>query len=305
MAEIYKFDKMPEADIVVNYVNTRLRKGLNTNLYIIGLSGTGKSSVSIRLAELIHGERDEESKPEITIVDSLLEMIKAIRKSKTGDIIIIEEVSVLFSSRRAMTGENVSIAKVLDTCRKKELCLISNAPLWNSIDSHMRALGHIIIETLRVNKTDKVVVSKFHRLQTNPLTSKTYRHTMQRDGADVARMFTKMPSKDRWDNYEKQKDEFMDELYEQLEVEQNIKNKKREIKTGTYKYGMRGLSEKQTQMLKARDVDKISWKAFREMFEYSSQDGARKMYKEAKEKEKILKSQNEKSEVVVTARPSS
>jgi Cdc6-like AAA superfamily ATPase len=295
MAETYNFDEMPEADIVVNYVNTRLNKGLNTNIYIIGLSGTGKSSTSLRVGELINDTRDEDNKPNITVVDSLLELIKAIRTSKSGDIIIIEEVSVLFSSRRAMTGENVSISKVLDTCRKKELCLISNAPLWPSIDSHMRALGHIIIETLRVNKTDKVVVSKFHRLQTNPLYAKTYRHTMQRDGVDVARMFTRMPSRERWEAYEKQKDKFMDELYEQLEGEQVAKDKKRERQMGIYKYGLRGLSEKQTQMIKAVEVDKLSWDNFREMFEYSNVKNAKNGYKEAKEKQKILKSQNEKN----------
>tara|TARA_R100001530_G_scaffold112862_2_gene79841 strand:- start:2146 stop:3024 length:879 start_codon:yes stop_codon:yes gene_type:complete len=292
MAEVYDFENMPEADVVLNHINTRYKKGLNSNIYIIGLSGSGKSSTSIRLAELLFKSRDE--KPSITIVDSLLELLRAIRSSKNGDIVVIEEVSVLFPSRRAMAAENVSIAKVLDTCRKKELCLISNAPLWNSIDSHMRALGHILIETLRVNKTEKVVVSKFHRLQTNPLSSKTYRHTMQRDGRDVARMFTRMPSIERWRDYENQKDKFMDELYERLEGEQEFKNKKMERAMGIYKFGMLGLSEKQKEMIKLIEVDKVSWEEFRNTFEYGSIHTAQSGYREAKKKEKIVKSKTEK-----------
>lgn len=218
------YSKIPESDVIVDRIIERFNKGLNTNLYIIGLSGTGKSSTSIRLGELIDIEFKKNLK--ISIVDSLLELIRAIRNSKEGDIIIIEEVSVLFPSRRAMAADNVSIGKVLDTCRKKRLIIISNAPIWGSIDSHMRAMGHFLIETLRINKTQNVVVSKFHRLQTNPLSGKTYRHTLQRGGRDVSRMFTKMPSKEKWDSYEQQKDIFMDELYQRLENEQNIKQKK-------------------------------------------------------------------------------
>ena len=194
-----------------------------TNDWLI-THNTGKSSTSIRLSELLNEEGKEERK--ITIVDSLLELLRAIRNSKEGDIIIIEEVSVLFPSRRAMAKENVNIGKVMDTCRKKRLIIISNAPIWGSIDSHMRAMGHLLVETLKINKTYGVVVSKFHRLQTNPMSGKTYRHTMQREGRDVSRMFTRMPDKERWDNYEDQKDKFMENLYLQLEHEQNKKKKK-------------------------------------------------------------------------------
>ncbi len=214
----------PESDIVVNHVNNRLRKGLNTNLYVIGLSGTGKSSTSQRLGELLKESREGETK--IYIADSLLGLLKAIRSSKEKDVIIIEEVSVLFPSRRAISIENVAIGKVMDTIRKKLLCIISNAPIWGSIDSHMRAMGHILIETLRINRTKKIVVSKFHRLQTNPGSGKTYKHTMRRGDREVQRMFTRMPGLKQWAEYEKQKEVFMDELYEELLHRQNKKKEK-------------------------------------------------------------------------------
>ena len=74
----------PESDIVVNHVNNRLRKGLNTNLYVIGLSGTGKSSTSQRLGELLKESREGETK--IYIADSLLGLLKAIRSSKKKEV---------------------------------------------------------------------------------------------------------------------------------------------------------------------------------------------------------------------------
>ncbi len=228
MNERIDFDKIPEADLILKGIKNRNKQGLNSNVFIIGLSGTGKSSTSLRLAEKIQKQRLEDTGIEhkIYICDSLLELLRAVRGSKTEGIVIIEEVSVLFGSRRAMAGENVAIGKVLDTCRKRRLTIISNAPIWTSIDAHMKAMGNFLVETLRINTREKVVISKFFRLQPNPSSGKVYTHRMQRHGLDVSRMFTRMPDQELWDAYEKQKDIFMDKLYQKLEVEQLVKEKK-------------------------------------------------------------------------------
>lgn len=219
------FDNVPEADVVLKYINARFRIGLGTNIFIIGLSGTGKSSASIRIGELVIQSRTKEEL-KLFIVGSLIELLESIKQSKEGDIIVIEEVSVLFPSRRAMGSENLAIAKIFDTIRKKRLCLISNAPLWNSVDNHMKSMCHILIQTLNVYKTQGVVVSKFYRLQTEPSTGKIYRHTMTRKGKDVQRMITRMPNKERWTQYEKEKEDFMNNLYENLKQKQIKKEAK-------------------------------------------------------------------------------
>ncbi len=240
------YSTMPECDVLVNHINKRYSKGLNTNIYVIGLSGTGKSSTSQRISEVISETRDWEI--QVNIVDSFLGLLRAVRSSKPGDVIIIEEVSVLFPSKRAMAEENVNVGKVLDTCRKKKICIISNAPLWPSIDSHMRAMGHLLVETLKINIKHQVVISKFHRLQTNPLTGKTYRHTMQRNGRDINRLVTKKPNQKKWDAYEKSKDEFMDELYKMMEFKQNNKKQKLDREMGVVQPKVEQLSEKELQV---------------------------------------------------------
>ncbi len=267
---------MLEADLVVRHINHRLSKGLNSNVFVIGLSGTGKSSTSLRLGELIGESR--KSKPEIFIVDSLLGLLKALRKTKEGDVIVIEEVSVLFPSRRAMAVENVNIGKVMDTCRKRQITIISNAPLWGSIDSHMRGMGHLLIETLRINRTEGVVISKFHRLQTNPLSSKTYRHTMTRDGIDVSRMFTRMPNKERWEQYEDEKDKFMEELYNTLEAQQLKKKKKLEKEMEVIKPKIEDLTALELQVHQHVNVSGMT-----------QADTARKMGKDPAQINRIVK----------------
>jgi len=112
------FSNIPESDSIVNYIVDRNRKGLYTLCLVTGLPGTGKSSVSIRLAELTSLKLHDENRiTEDCIVDSLLGFLKRLRKvKKPGEIIIIEEISVLFGSRRSMAIENIAIGRVLDTC---------------------------------------------------------------------------------------------------------------------------------------------------------------------------------------------
>ena len=217
--ETMNYDNMPEADVVVNYISKRKKQGLYTLTFISGLPGSGKSSQCQRVAELVSIELTGENKiTENNIFDDLLGLLEFIQKADPKDVNIgvIEEVSVLFPSRRAMASDNVAIGKILDTARKKEIILFANAPIWTSIDSHLRALGNVYMETLRINKTDMVVVSKALRLQTNPGSGKTYFHWMTRNGAEVQRIFTRKPNSEVWAKYEDKKDKFMDRLYEQL-----------------------------------------------------------------------------------------
>ena len=241
------FSKFIEADMVVRDVIHRYKvKKMGSVVYIIGLSGTGKSSTSQRTAELITERCAYE--PQTYLVDSLLTFLDALIKSKLGDIIVIEEISVLFPSRRAMSGENLAIAKVLDTVRKKQLCIIANAPIWNSIDSHMRAMGNILIETLKIRRGEDVVVSKCHRLQTNPSSGKTYRHSYQRTGREVKLMYTKMPNSERWAEYERRKDEFMLKLYENLKAKAIKKDKQENKLVENVKPSIKELTAKELQV---------------------------------------------------------
>jgi hypothetical protein len=223
-----KYEKIPESDVITKYVKRRFGKGLGTNIFVIGLPGTGKSSTSLRYGELIaeelHGDYEITAR---NVADSLLEVLDFVMQIKRkGEILIIEEASVLFPSTRAMSSENLSIAKIFDTIRKKQVILISNAPLIKRIDGHMRSLGHVLVETLRIDRTNEVVISKPLRMQTNPGSGKTYFHRFQRDGREVHRTFTRKPNVKVWEDYERKKDLFMKDLYYQLKKKQEMKIKK-------------------------------------------------------------------------------
>ncbi|RPI76026.1 MAG: sigma-70 family RNA polymerase sigma factor [Ignavibacteriales bacterium] len=227
------YSKIQEAPLLLKFINKRNRKGLSTMVFVIGLRGSGKSSLCQRLGQLIKEQRPE---AEISIVDSLLELLKAIRKSKEGDIIVIEEITVLFPSRRSMSGENVAISKVLDTIRKKQLIIFTNCPIWKSIDNNMKASGDVIIETLKIIKTEGMVKAKFHRIQVNPFSGQVFRHTFQNNkGQDINRLYTRMPNLEKWNEYEKDKDIFLDDLYKREQLKQEKKKRKEDKELGINK----------------------------------------------------------------------
>lgn len=211
------WQNIPECDVIINCVMDRMHKGLGTNIYTIGLPGTGKSSLDQRLGQLLLRRQKKEELTIKNIADNLLEVLEFIKNVKgPGEILIIEEVSVLFPSVRAMSQDNVTISKVMDTLRKKQVIVICNAPVLKRIDGHMLALGNILIETLKVNKTEGIVIAKPLKLQTNPRMGKTYFHRFNRKGREVHRIYTKRPDGVIWEEYEKKKDAFIDKLYGQL-----------------------------------------------------------------------------------------
>ena len=218
--------KYPEADLVIKYVIDRKKKGLYSVIFVSGLPGTGKTSTCFRLGELIYTEYDGENKMKATnIIDSFLDLTEFVIKADPNklNIAVIEEVSVLFPSRRAMSGGNVDLGHLLDTCRKKQIILLANAPIWPSIDSHMRALGNVYVQTKKIYKMSAIVYSKMFILQTDPRTGKTYTHSFKRNRRDVRKMYTRMPNLEEWDKYEGKKDSFMENLYRRLKMREKTR----------------------------------------------------------------------------------
>jgi len=219
----------PEADLVVNYICDRKKKGLYSLILISGLPGSGKSSQCCRLGEKTYekltGANVFTAK---NITSDFLGFVKFVRDAKPGEvnIIVLEEISVLFPSRRAMSGENVDLAKVLDTCRKKEVVIFANAPIWTSIDSHMRSMANVYIQSIKVYKKAQIVYSKCYKLQTDPRTGKTYTHNFKRDNKDVNRMYTLRCNPETWAEYERRKDSFLDKIYSRAEARAVARMKK-------------------------------------------------------------------------------
>lgn len=247
--------KGPEADLLVNYIVDRRHKGLYSLVLVHGLPGTGKSSTCFRLIEKIQEPFKDKLKINFRVIDKMKDVALFVRDAKEDElwIGILEELSTLFPARRSMSGDNVDVQKILDTCRKKKVILLANAPIWTSIDSHIRMLGNIYIETIKVYKKAKIVVSRFYRLQTNPQTGKTYLHSFLRKGKETTRLYTIMPNLQVWNKYEKTKDIFMDTLYTKIIKRAEKREEKENKELGiTQKRKATPLSPNETQVYSLR-----------------------------------------------------
>lgn len=249
-----------EADLVVDYILKRKQRGLYTLILVAGLPGSGKTSTCFRIGELLYKKYDNTKKMTANkIIDSFLDLTKSIMNANPEElcVFVIEEVSVLFPSRRAMSGINVDLARLLDTARKKQVVLLANAPIWNSVDSHMRALGNVYIETRKIYKKEKIVMSKFFKLQTNPHSGKTYTHSFRRDGRKVKRMFTGMPDTYEWQLYESRKDSFLNNLYRILVKREHKRQDKEDKEMGVSIPTIRPLTTKELQVHELVNVQKL------------------------------------------------
>lgn len=214
--------KIPEAEAIKREVMNKYKRGLLPIILVIGHPGTGKSYSSIRLGEII----SKEIKASFTIgniVDNLLDLLRFI-KSHSHCVLVIEEGSILFSSRRSMTDENVIVNKVMDSLRKKQIVCIINFPIAKTIDSHILHMSNLLLETLLINKTKGYILVKPLILQTNVSSGKTYYHKLRDNkGYDISFSYFLKPSAELCKSYEGKKDVFLDELYTNLELKHEKK----------------------------------------------------------------------------------
>ena len=221
VSSVEDLKKFPEADLPVNYICDRKRKGLYSLTLVSGLPGSGKSSQCCRLAEkVLEKMTGKNTFTANNITDNFLGFVRFVRDAKADEVnvIVVEEISVLFPSRRAMSGENVDLAKVLDTCRKKQVIIFANAPIWTSIDSHMRSMANLYLQAIKVYKKAGIVYSKCYKLQTDPRTGKTYTHNFKRNNREVNKMYTIACNAEVWAEYEGKKDSFLDDIYSKAEA---------------------------------------------------------------------------------------
>lgn len=223
-------EKIPESDVIIRYIVDRFKKGRYTLIALIGDPGSGKTSAGLRLKQLVDEKIHGESKlSKDSISTSQVDFFKFVHESKPGDSEVIDEIGVLFPSRRSMSSGNLDAAHVLDTCRKKKLIIFSNAPMYKGIDLSIRGHVRIIIETLKINKKKKIIIFKALKVRTNPLSGKPYYRNFTRGGFDIKRFYVKFVDGKIWEDYENRKDDFMANLYKKAKL-QAIKKEEKFLK---------------------------------------------------------------------------
>lgn len=211
-------NKTPESKAVLNYTERRIKKNLSCVVIFTGPLGSGKSYSGLRFLELWYKKWLNEKFPIENVVEHLDQAIMKVKDFKRkGEGILIEELSVLASSRASLTKVNRLWNNFLDTCRIKQAVIVGNTPHMTFVDRHIRMLGDIWINTLGVNFKKKIVVCKAFWIQTSPHQPKPYIHKfVGDDGYPLDLCYFKMPNEELVIAYDKRKDKNVNELYDEI-----------------------------------------------------------------------------------------
>lgn len=222
-------NKTPEAKVLLDFIERRIRKKLSCNIIFTGELGRGKSYSGIRLLELWYDRCLNEPFPISHVCETLEQAIMIVKDFKRkGEGVLIEELSVLAGSRESLTRMNRLWNKFLDTCRIKQALIIGNAPFLNFVDKHVLALSQVWIEALGVNFSKKICVCKPLILQ--PSQKKVYFHKfIDEEGDEISLCYFRIPNEELIKSYDKLKLRSVHDLYDEL-AERMFQEKKKQLK---------------------------------------------------------------------------
>src|SRR3990167_991938 len=185
---------------------------------VIGATGSGKSWLAIRLAELLDSQFNKDNI--VFAADSFLEFVQSYRMRK-GSVIVWDEAGVSLSSRQSMTRINKAIGFYLQSFRSRNTALIFTLPSLAMLDRQARQLAHVILETKRIDRQHNECIFKWLEVSTNPRSGKIYQkypRIRKPDGImqKVIQVRVGVPSLKLRRDYEKKKADFLDNLAKTL-----------------------------------------------------------------------------------------
>ncbi len=179
------------------YILKRINRGKNALILTYGETGSGKSWVNLRMAELLmflQGKTFDTKNRVFNYVDQLARYSDK-KDLKPGDVSVSEELGISMGARKWQ--KNINYSELLQTFRDVQSICFFNVPFRIMADKHARYLVHFEVVMLP-REEDKNSI-KFFILQKNPsanIESKTvYRKYLRRKTTDYWGRTEKMPIK--------------------------------------------------------------------------------------------------------------
>ena len=188
--EILKYPELSNPDNIfcLTYILNRVNDGKNALGLTFGGTGSGKSWVDLRIAELLcvmQGRTFDTSSRVIFGLNSFLDYTNK-KDLPPGDVSIPEELGVNMGSRKWQ--KNIDYSELLQTFRNLQTICLFNAPFKVMIDKHARLLAHFQIEML--GREGIMNVTKFFILQHNP--------AAQTESKTTYKKYLRIPKENQW-----------------------------------------------------------------------------------------------------------
>jgi hypothetical protein len=176
MRHDYLNANLKEGEVINHWLRSRFGGNKNALIAVVGSTGSGKSYVCMRMAELWYEDYFQKEFPSTHICFSIREAMLLIQSGKLtrGDLIIVEEAGVIMNSLDFQNKIVKFFGFVLQSFRSKNIGIIFNLPHIDMLTKTARLLMHGLFETAGIDTNAKLVKIKALYCQTNPRSSKQY-----------------------------------------------------------------------------------------------------------------------------------
>ena len=196
----------------LKYILKRITKGKNALILTYGETGSGKSWINLRMAELLMVMQGKIFDTKHRVFFKLEELAKYsdMKDLPPGDVSVSEELGVSMGARKWQ--KNINYSELLQTFRDIQSICFFNVPFRIMADKHARYLAHFEMSTLPREGNKNVM--KFFLLQKNPRAKSegktVYTKYLKLDISDywkrarkkpIKKMFWRKPSKEVLDIY--------------------------------------------------------------------------------------------------------
>lgn len=206
----------PESQILL-YILDRIEKNKNFLCAMLGPTGSGKSTASMRMSERLDPNFNIDR-----VVFTPQELLKLINEGdlESGACVVLDESGVMANTREWQSVSNKLLNYVFQTFRHRNLILFFNVPIFAFLDSHARALFHGLFVTKSIDHTNKQVILEPKFVQTNVSTGRQYFKYMRvpgRWGLEPIKIHrVGLPDKKLLEAYEIKKLEYTTRLYKHI-----------------------------------------------------------------------------------------
>lgn len=209
----------PEEWITTRIHNRIHNRNLNIMIGIYGPAGSGKTYTALRIAELVDpkfsaGNIEFQVAPFIHLINSGF---------PRGAAFVGDDFGVAANARKWQSDPNIALSYVAQSFRFMGYLTIVTLPDIDSLDSQVRRLFHLTLQTKRKDYGRKVVICEPRMPVRYVASRKTYWKYPRVDlpehlRARLKRVAFKMPSARITEPYEVKRQDFMHGLYRQLEA---------------------------------------------------------------------------------------
>lgn len=200
------------------YVQKRIKENKNFLCSITGQTGSGKSYSALRLGEQLDPDFSIDR-----VAFNPREFMRILESGrlKSGSVVVFDEAGVGMSHREWQSIGNRLINFVLQTFRHRNYIVIFTTPHMGFIDAASRKLFHCHMETVGINKKEKVCRLKPLLLQINQRKGDTYfkylRILIPGQGlVPLKRLSVALPSKELRAAYEEKKTAYTSALNQEI-----------------------------------------------------------------------------------------